>query len=287
MLRISVVAVLVVLSHQQELVLEKLVLFSRHGIRVPYQPQPHGAASYSSATAARNWQTDPAEWGGAAEAALTDHGAVVLQKMGDWFRRLYVTSAGGNGFFDNNTDSFTIYTNNEVTNRTYDSAVNFFRGFIPGFPVEKVINNEKEYSRWLFNQGADLLKDECGGPSREAIEGLFGGNASALSIHERDHIIKLSEEIGCCSPVVCYPDSTNPPDDCNTLMRMPTQWEGRFYQYYSGPFFAGAQISEYIQLLYLNNMSYNLVVPNWGQYEISRMVELHHDNLDITEVRLT
>eukprot|EP00935_MAST-01C_sp_MAST-1C-sp1_P001104 g1104.t1 len=173
--------------------------------------------------------------------------------------------------------------NNEETNRTYDSAVNFFNGFLPGYPIESVINNQQEYSRWLFNQGDDLLKAECGGPSQRVVEGLFGENATELSWHERDHILKLSEEIGCCQPVVCYPNTPNPPADCDNLLRQPTQWVGRFYQYYEGPFFSAAQISEYIQLLYLNNMTYGDVVPTFNQYQIARMVELHHDNLDITE----
>jgi hypothetical protein len=224
------------------------------------------------------------DWGGAAEAALTNHGVIVLNRMGDWFRRQYVASAGGNGFFDDSTDSFTVYTNNESTNRTYESAISFFMGFLPDHPIENVINNEREYSRWLFNQGADMLKSECEGPSKDVIEGLFGNNASLLSIHERDHIGKLSAAIGCCKPIVCYPNSTEPADDCLSILRQPTEWVGRFYQYYTGPFFSAAQLSEYIQLLYLNNMTYNETVPGLNEYEISRMVELHHDNLDITEV---
>ena len=116
----AVVACIGSVQGEQTLQLEKLVIFSRHGIRVPYQP-PGGADNFSRD--GREWFVDPAQWGGKVEAGLTEHGAGVVRKMGGYYNE--TQAQDGLRIRDG---EFTVYTNNEPTNRTFDTAVNFFQG---------------------------------------------------------------------------------------------------------------------------------------------------------------
>src|SRR5688572_6602484 len=70
--------------------LEKVIVFSRHGIRVPYQPG-HGAANYSLDD--REWYMDSKQWGAGGEAFLTDHGELVLQRMGKYYSSILIDQA--------------------------------------------------------------------------------------------------------------------------------------------------------------------------------------------------
>ena len=85
------------------LVLEKVVILSRHGIRTPYPAGFIGQPSYAVFSKdGRHWPAigngstglDPA-WRAATAAALTDHGAHVLQRHGAYYREETWGQIGG------------------------------------------------------------------------------------------------------------------------------------------------------------------------------------------------
>lgn len=71
--------------------LRKMLVVSRHGIRVPFAPAG-GADIYSRD--GREWFDDFKQWGASGEAFLTDHGKLVIKRMGDYYRHQWVSETG-------------------------------------------------------------------------------------------------------------------------------------------------------------------------------------------------
>eukprot|EP00457_Paulinella_chromatophora_P003117 gb/GEZN01003122.1/.p1 GENE.gb/GEZN01003122.1/~~gb/GEZN01003122.1/.p1 ORF type:complete len:553 (+),score=60.84 gb/GEZN01003122.1/:88-1659(+) len=201
------------LESRGDLSLYKLLVFSRHGIRVPYQP-PGGAESYSREGSGRNWFLNPQLWGAKGEAYLTDHGYKVISLMGDYMSSLLVgdnnqrvsgsaallnSSCGTGGLGD-----ITIYADFDDTGRDIATAQAFFQGMYPkcGVPV---IESNPAYVGPIFNTGnlAPNKLSQCNIPSQLEVEGTFGGDASYLS----DTLFLLLEPLGastdCCQPQLC------------------------------------------------------------------------------------
>ena len=66
-------------------------------------------------------------------------------------------------------------------------------------------------------------------------------------------------------------------------MGQPSAWTGKFYAFYSGAFFTAATLSEYLQLIYLNNMTLARVAPGMSEGELARTLNLHQAGMDVTE----
>ena len=61
---------------------EKLIIYSRHGIRVPFPPDARPVTIFTADDApgpARDWFTNFSDWGAAGVAHLTSHGEAVVQ----------------------------------------------------------------------------------------------------------------------------------------------------------------------------------------------------------------
>jgi hypothetical protein len=118
----------------------------------------------------------------------------------------------------------------------------------------------------------------------DQVLGTIGGNPRAISAANRLAILQLSDAVDCCRAAVCAHK-----DDAAgcTLAAQPTSaWTGLFYQFYRGPFWSAASLSEYLQLLYLNNMSLGGVAPGLDAAQLGELMLLHQSELDVTEDRI-
>ena len=147
--------------------LEKLIVYSRHGIRVPYTPAG-GAGIYSKSP--REWYTNFSDWGAEGPAYLTPHGARVVERMGEHFRQQLVT---GSKLLPDDGTRITVYADHDPTGRDIKTAEAFFRGLLPGVPV--TVHADPEQVVLMFNQGA-----------------LPGGNNSACEPWRRQDCQKRS-----------------------------------------------------------------------------------------------
>lgn len=111
--------------------------------------------------------------------------------------------------------------------------------------------------------------------------GTIGGDPRAISEANRLAIQRLSDAVDCCRPAVC-PDKDDA-TGCTLAMQPTSAWTGLFYQFYRGPFWSAASLTEYLQLLYLNNMSLAGVAPGLGAAQLSELMLLHQSELDVTE----
>ena len=292
---------------------EALIIFSRHGIRVPYAP-PGGIAEYSKSPV-DGWFPNASDWGADGEAYLTEHGAAVISRMGAYHRQLLVDTS----FLPSDGSKVTIYADDDPTGRDVKTALAFFDGLLPGVTVR--VGHTASYIPALFNQG-QLNSTACPGPTEAqvlgALEpypnpepkpkpkpklnpnpkpkpkpnpnpnpnpnqvlGTIGGDPRAISEANRLAIQRLSDAVDCCRPAVC-PDKDDA-TGCTLAMQPTSAWTGLFYQFYRGPFWSAASLTEYLQLLYLNNMSLAGVAPGLGAAQLSELMLLHQSELDVTE----
>ena len=101
-------------------------------------------------------------------------------------------------------------------------------------------------------------------------------------MHWKGQIKELSDAIDCCQPVVCNPtaNASAPDGDCD-LLGQPTKGGGPFYQLWDGPFFTAGSVAEYIELLYMNNMSWTETAAV-TEAQMGALMELHTSNFDIS-----
>ena len=209
---------------------EALIIFSRHGIRVPYAP-PGGIAEYSKSPTA-SWFPNASDWGAEGEAYLTEHGAAVIRRMGVYHRQLLVDT----GFLPSDGSGLTIYADDDPTGRDVKTASAFFDGLLPGVPVR--IEHTASYIPRLFNQGA-LNSTVCPSPTEAQVLGTIGGDPAAISEANRPAIQRLSDAINCCRPVVCASAllflEARDAAGCTLVAQPTTAWTGRFYQRHASP----------------------------------------------------
>ena len=219
------------------------ILYSRHGIRVPYAPDPRGVQIFSTAPDA-NWYPNASDWGAAGEAHLTEHGESVVQRMGQYFKTTLVDT----GYLPADGTKLTVYADNDPTQRDILTAKSFMSGLLPGVDVP-IHSNATEVAN-MFNQGGAPGggNPACVGPTEVQVEGELGGNGRAISVANAQAISARSDAISCCQPAVCDPTDPTSKARCN-LMGMPTTWAGKFYLFYTGPFFTAATLTEYLQLM--------------------------------------
>lgn len=141
---------------------EALIIFSRHGIRVPYAP-PGGIKEYSRSPTA-GWFPNASDWGAEGEAYLTAHGAAVIRRMGAYHRQLLVDSR----FLPSDGSKVTVYADDDPTGRDVKTATAFFDGLLPGVAVR--VGHTASYIPALFNQG-NLTSSACPGPTEAQVLG--------------------------------------------------------------------------------------------------------------------
>jgi len=259
-------------SSNSTLTLKKLIILSRHGIRVPYPASNLGQPTYSSFSHdGRAWPEDPKQWNAAGPQHLTNHGMLVLQEMGKYYSEQLQHL--------NWTRAPVVYADLDSSSRDIQTAANFMKGF--GQPSVNILSNAS-CTKLLFNQGGTAPTDKCGLPTKEEVLGSIGGSIQSYTDQYRDVIMALNDATGCCNASVC-----NANDEQCTLMGIKEAFNpAAFWALFSGPLETGGTLAEFLALAYQNGMDLSAVVPGIDEYALSRLMEVHAVALRLTDANL-
>jgi len=259
-------------DNNSTLALKKLIVLSRHGIRVPYPATNLGQPTYSSFSVdGRAWPEDPKQWNAAGPEHLTEHGMLVLQQMGKYYKD-QLQHVGWKR-------PPVVYADVDSSQRDIKTAANFMDGF--GFPSADILSNVS-CTKFLFNQGGAPPSAKCGLPSKGEVLGTIGGSIESFTDQYRDTIMGLNKAIGCCNASVCSGS-----DGTCTLMDVKEAFDpAAFWALYSGPLETGGTIAEFLALAYQNGMDLSTVVPGLDEYALSRIMEVHAVALRTTDANL-
>lgn len=272
------------LVNTENLKQERVLVITRHGIRVPYPPLADVPWDAYSLDPQRNFFTNFTDWGADQVAGLTDHGQKVIREMGAHFRQTMLNGTNG---------GFTIYSAVDSTKRDIKTAIKFFEGALPEAKVTESdifgprTDDEQEYVKLLLNQGdADIGKSCPGSAQSEALlAGEIGGDFGALSLEQREAIMRVNQFLDCCKPSLCEKQGNSSYGDRCTLMSLPTKFEGQkfYWEDFTGPLTVAAKLTEYLQLVYLNGMDYKQVVPDMSEEQLSSLMRLHEESMGIAD----
>jgi hypothetical protein len=196
----------------------------------------------------------------------------VLSKLGEFFAQHYSSLLPMQA-----ATTFVYADGADSSRRCVESAESFFRGAFGAAPVR--IQSNATFASLLFNQGG-LSSPNCPLPTQPELEGQIGGksvgrtawarlergsrrglmaedmwwgagSAAKISAWASPWVQKMNDAIGCCSPAL----------NVSSLAQLPSSFSGNFWGYFHGPVFSTASLSEYLMLMYLNNMSWTTVAP--------------------------
>lgn len=257
---------------------ERVIIVTRHGIRVPFSPIVGKPTSIFSKNKTREWFADPKLWGADKIAALTKHGKEVIKQMGSHMAEVILPKVPYN---------FTVYADLDSTHRDIETAEAFMQGAYPSanFTVSDWGANHPYYMKRLMNQG-NTSTPLCpvSGDLENVVLAEIGGNMTRLSIEQSVPIMQINDALDCCSNTVCSITNSTSSDRC-TLMDIPSFWEGRkaYWEDIEGPLSVAAKLAEYIQLLYLNNMDWQRLVPSMTENQLANIMRLHEESMGIAD----
>lgn len=263
---------------------EKVLVITRHGIRVPYPPLEGLDWTAYSTDDGRNWFTDFKDWGADQVAGLTDHGQKVIREMGAYFKQTLLDGAKG---------GYTIYSAVDSTQRDIKTAINFFKGAYPNNNVtaDDMIgprsDSDGQYVKVLLNQGDFDASAKC--PSSATIpgviEGATGGDLTYISKEQKRSILEVNDALACCRKELCVKQGNSSFGDKCTLMSLPTKWEGQklYWEDFSGPLTVSAKLMEFIQLVYMNGMDHTKIVPSMSEEDIASLMRLHEESMGLAD----
>ncbi|KAF0691494.1 Aste57867_17296 [Aphanomyces stellatus] len=232
--------------------LRQVFILSRHGVRGPYGPDGLAPTEAALQRYSKNKYPFPVtgtEWGTSDDATelvspkITKHGALVIQRMGEYFsKHLYPSIAESKC-----SDAMAYADRNE---RDYVTAQEFLRGFLPSCAALTPVTNG---TRLLFEQGQDPTAT-CPTASEAVYSGIVGGDdASNVARLYKPQVQALNDLLDCCEPVVCGQNDTDT-SGCD-LFDVPSQWNGAFYDPWHDSLSESQFLSEWFLLQSLNNMS--------------------------------
>ena len=122
---------------------ERVLIVTRHGIRVPFAPVEHQPATIFSKDPSRNWFAEPAAWGATKIAELTPHGKTVITLMGSHMAETVLPPKPYN---------FTVYADLDHTRRDIQTAEAFMKGALhePYYHIDPWSENHPEVSALLL-----------------------------------------------------------------------------------------------------------------------------------------
>jgi 4-phytase/acid phosphatase len=253
------------------LVLEKVVLISRHGVRSPI-----GAASSLDEMASRPWPAWPVPPG-----HLTPRGKDLATRMGEFYRqRLAVQrllpTRGCPGPND-------VYVWADVDQRTRLTAEGLLAGLAPdcGITVHHAPTDKPDPVFHPVRAGVCTVDADRG---RAAVLERAGGSLDNALKPYRGSLRKLQGITGCCAPKLCPAASAG---RC-TLLTMPSSIEPREKDgsmQISGPISIGSTTSEIFLLEYAQGMpphqvAWGLATPPGG---LNSLLRLHRLDFDLIE----
>eukprot|EP00941_MAST-03F_sp_MAST-3F-sp1_P006237 g6237.t1 len=260
---------------------KQVIIVTRHGIRVPFPPEAHQPASIFSRDKSRNWFSDPTLWGANKIAALTSHGKKVIELMGDYMAKAVLPPTPYN---------FTVYADLDSTRRDIETAEAFMRGAWPqlNYTVDDWNSKHPMYMKRLMNQGnTSTPLCSVNGDLEDVVLSEVGGNLTQISVEAKELIEELNNDLDCCQPIVCaiaknitVKEASQSP--C-TLMDIPSKWEGRkrYWEVFGSPLSKASSLVEYVQLLYLNGMPWQQLVPNMTFSSLKNLMHIHEESMAI------
>jgi hypothetical protein len=231
------------------------------------------------------WPENASLWGANVSAGLTEHGGAVLAEHGKYYAAETWAKIGSAAKNSVACGELTVYADNDSTQRDIMTATAFMSGMLPQCIL--TIQHDKPMTDHLFNQGGVNATETCAGMPEEEIVAstLVGNSIGKLARTNRDIIGDLNDAIGCCTDAVCAA-ATPPPAAGNcTLMDVGAAdyAKANFWSLYNGTLDSASNLAEFVQLLYLNNMPTDVVVPGLDAFHIGRLTRIHQLNMEITD----
>eukprot|EP01064_Diplonema_japonicum_P023117 TRINITY_DN33568_c0_g1_i1.p1 TRINITY_DN33568_c0_g1~~TRINITY_DN33568_c0_g1_i1.p1 ORF type:complete len:499 (+),score=80.79 TRINITY_DN33568_c0_g1_i1:50-1546(+) len=236
--------------------LYKVIAVSRHSVRV-------GKVQDGISRDGRNWFMNyEQDWGAQGPMNLTKHGKQAAQERGKWWKQLYVDTGLLKG-----TSDLTVYADgHDVTNREKVTAEGFLSGFLPTKEVN--IHLDPDFSEYMFAHGASRNASDyrCGAPGKATVDATMGGSVDRMHSGIDPVLEKVNTQFDCCSDSICqqYGGMDTP---C-TLTNIPEVWND-YFGFYMGSWLTGLMSTDYILMMYANNMSWDQVArgtDNFGDY---------------------
>jgi 4-phytase/acid phosphatase len=253
-----------------ELVLDRVVLVSRHGVRSPTHTEPPLAD-----IASRPWPTWPVPAG-----YLTPRGEQLVTLMGAYYRELFasrglIPAEGCPGPND-------VYVWADVDQRTRLTGAALLAGMFPGCGLA-IRNAPIDKPDPIFHPvraGVCTIDQERG---RGAVLERVGGRIENAVSANRRALRTLQAVLGCCAPKLCQASGAG---RC-TLLTMPSAVDARHKDggvRLSGPIAIGSTASEIFLLEYAQGLPRREVA--WGRASPATMrtvLRLHRVQFDLIE----
>jgi 4-phytase / acid phosphatase len=253
-----------------ELVLEKVVLVSRHGVR-----SPTGSAASLSQIASRAWPTWPVLPG-----HLTPRGEALAALMGGYYRKLY--TARGLLTADPCPAPDAVFVRADVDQRTRLTGAGLLSGMYPGCDL-KASHRPVDEPDPVFHPvqaGVCKIDPERG---RASVMERAGGDLAKFVQSHRKSLQKMQSVLGCCARQLCTAGAKT----C-TLATLPSTLETRAKDggiSLSGPISIGSTAGEIFLLEYAQGFPQNGVA--WGRAStpaaIRELLFFHRVQFDLIE----
>lgn len=254
-----------------ELVLEKVVLISRHGVRSPTETHPPLAE-----IASRAWPTWPVPPG-----HLTPRGEQLASRMGEYYRAHY--AARGLIPAQGCPAPNQIYLWADVDQRTRQTGEGLLNGFAPGCNIsaQHAATDKADPVFHPVRAGVCTVDKERG---RAAVLARVGGDLDSVVKAHRGALRRLQSVTGCCAPKLCQANNTG---RC-TLLNMPSGIAVRDKDngvQLAGPIPIGSTASEVFLLEYADGLPLRQVA--WGRVSspaaLNPLLRLHRVQFDLIE----
>ena len=248
-----------------------VIVVSRHGVRTPFSPTGGDLETNTFQPYSKHWQEFPVtkeSWGvpSIKGQLLTDHGKVVITRMGSYFNTYY------NALLSTQDCKDYFFYADDCT-RDLQTATAFFKGLSNKCAESGGIDQiSTEGAKTLFNQGA-VQTEQCGLPPKEEINALVGGSANNYQAYKSAHttfVSNVQDVIACCSNTkLCKHNGAQP---C-TLSDITMQYTGQYYAAINGSVYLSGYFASYFMLAALNNMTLGL--PS-NPRKLSQVTDWYH-----------
>ena len=252
-----------------ELTLERVVMFSRHGVRpptrLPVLPPGYAREAWPA------WDVDPGH--------LTARGYEGARLIGAWTRQ----NLAARGLFAESEcpAEGAVFVRTNTIHRTRESGRAFLEGFAPSCGVP-IAHSAGERDDPLFD-AIDLGRAPFDpAAARAAIEARAGGDLAMSVARVRPAFDRLSEILGCCAPALCQEAGLS--EGCS-LGDLPHVWEdtpANRRVRFTGPFAQGGTAAQSLLLAYVEGKPMREV--GWGRasaQDIALLSEIHAVEFDL------
>eukprot|EP00009_Paramoeba_aestuarina_P005397 CAMPEP_0201509532 /NCGR_PEP_ID=MMETSP0161_2-20130828/2558_1 /ASSEMBLY_ACC=CAM_ASM_000251 /TAXON_ID=180227 /ORGANISM="Neoparamoeba aestuarina, Strain SoJaBio B1-5/56/2" /LENGTH=532 /DNA_ID=CAMNT_0047904509 /DNA_START=74 /DNA_END=1672 /DNA_ORIENTATION=- len=242
------------MSSDDEYTLEMVVMVSRHGIRTPFAP-PYGTVNDYTMYTDRPFP-DNNTWGmtenAFANQYITPHGKQILPLMGAYYRESFTAS---NLIPEGSCDDIVCFIDADSV-RDNQTAYYWLEGF---GCVDEVPRQSSEAMQPVLS---DDISNGCPLATEEQVDGLYGGDMTALTFLYSDSIEYINQVLQMpptSDNNVCQqsnPDYDADEETC-TLFQTGYNYTGVYYEgMFTSPFYYGGYFAESWMLQYCSNLTH-------------------------------